>query len=211
MAESRMPTTLPSPVDRGQSRKLERKPFGTASIFRSRSSPASDVWCSTSPLATERRYRERPTVDRLRRGLPGRWSTSGTRCSRPAFMRSSGIVQTAPSRSISFHSTPGTSPEGRQHQELEGEPGFDVRIGAVDAPQGCAYLGLGQRALLLCAPRAISARWIPLCAWRSPIYNGGGPKYAKRLREVAGNAYEGSQHRDQLRCWRSNGGTSKCC
>ena len=94
-----------------QSRKLDRKPCGTAPISRSLRSfenimsdsrfPRTPGKMSAPPL---------PSVRAASRICAAR-RDSETRCSRLAFMRVAGIVQTRPLRSISSHVASRTSPD----------------------------------------------------------------------------------------------------
>ena len=76
-------------------------------------------------------------------------SASGTRCSRPAIMSSPGSSGSRPLNRPRL--TARREPRrngGGQHQEPECESGSDVQIGATDALQSRARLGVRQRPLV---------------------------------------------------------------
>ena len=98
-----------TPVSAHQLRKLLRIPCGVPSIPRSRSS--FEIVLSLSVPRTEGNISLEPS-SRLRASCstPRACWLSGTRCGRPAFMRSAGMVHVLVSRSSSDHSARRASP-----------------------------------------------------------------------------------------------------
>ena len=93
-----------------QSRKDDRKPCGTASISSSRTSLETvPPWIARARCDGKTKPRAVCQPARLAENLQR--ADSGTRCSRPAFIRLAGIVHVADAKSISSRVASRTSPD----------------------------------------------------------------------------------------------------
>ena len=143
-----------------QSRKLDRKPCGTAPIPRSRTSFAIASLESSPPRAEGNTGPEPSDSSLASRSTARAPVDSGTRCSRPVFIRSGGMRHSRASRS---HLLPPRAPHlaapaRRQHQELERQHGRGIRTGATHLLQNSGDLRIGERREMLRAESVLGER-----------------------------------------------------